>query len=264
MSDPADPGPATAVLPRIEHDPAAIPTGLLAGGGTITVAPEVADAIAAAARAVTSGYLRPALAAAGVPDPEGFSLVLDDRPMTASVLPGPPVPVPPPPPTEGDPGIGGAAIAMVMADPGLPYAPGPDGHHPPTPITPVEIPADAATTPAQPAPPAGPFPPASGNLGPVRMPVRGPIRGSLLTRWLADAAGPCGEWSSFTIADATEHVVLTLPDEATFIRWCAHLSIPKSRRTAFADSLGTYLQATATSHQWTITLHLPIPQETHR
>lgn len=286
MSDTTNPGPATAVLPRVEiPDPAEV-----AGMSP----PDPADL------AAQDAYL------AATPAGRECAYLLMGQPCSdgrhdhdAAILPGPPVPVPPPPPPvdavdpDHSPGAAGVLPGVTCSIPGhcdpVPFAlvPDHDGslHRaliaagvpdaesytlatmdpvPPPAATPPESAADAP--PAQ-TPPVPVIDPTSGVTvapGPVRNPMRNLVRASVLTQWLVNACGPCGEWSSLAVSSATRNVVMTLPDEATFIRWCAHLNIAKARRQTFRDALGSYVQGTGTANGWTLTVHLPIPQEIPR
>lgn len=252
MSDTTDPGPATAVLPRVEDPtpaevarmslprmailpgpPVPVPppvpqpvddvhTGPDHSPGAANVLPDVVCDIpghcvtapaGTAADAVTTGFLHPALAAAGVADPASYRLAPGDEP--GSVEP------------------------------------------------PAESAADAPTPSAPDVPPTVPASSGTGVPSVVRGGLRTPVRTALITQWLVNACGPCGEWSSLTVSGVTRNIVLTVPDDASFTRWCAHLNVPKSRRKIHRDALGSYVQgSTTTTSGWAITVHLSNPLET--
>ena len=149
-----------------------------------------------------------------------------------------------------------AVLPPPMAASGVtpPPATGPQPATPPAQIAP-----DRPNEPAPPTNPRGPYPPLPGP--PV--PTSGPARGSVLARWLVDAARVCGEWSALNVTVATRTALVLVPDEATFLRWCNHLNIPKARRRRLSDPLGDYTQGVTTARGWTVTVHLadPLPQQ---
>jgi hypothetical protein len=149
-----------------------------------------------------------------------------------------------------------ATLPCMSAGPG---ATPPTGPADPSPIPPAQIASAGPDTPAPPGTPRGPFPPAPG----ASAPSSGPARGSVLARWLVEATGVCGEWSALTISATTRTAVVLVPDEATFLRWCNHLNIPKARRSHLTDPLGDYTQGVTTARGWTVTVHLadPLPQQ---
>lgn len=155
-----------------------------------------------------------------------------------------------------EPGPATAVLPRVDATAPAPGAPEPEP--PPPAATPPQSAVDAPQTPTVPAPPATPRPPAPGAPGPFR----GDLRPSAITGWLVSAARVCGEWASLSVVEATRTVVLTVATEATFIKWCGHLSIPKSRHRRAKDALGPFIEATARSRSWTIVVHVPDPLPT--
>ncbi len=151
------------------------------------------------------------------------------------------------------------AVLPRMGATGSPAAGAPTPQPPPPAPTPAESAADAPAGPEVPAPPATPRPPGTGAPGPYR----GDLRPSAITAWLVEAARVSGEWTSLSVVEATRTVVLTVATEATFIKWCGHLGIPRSKHRRSTDDLGPFIQAITHARSWTVVVHVhnPLPTQ---